>query len=168
MRQESGILFLSDPLGGFKGLRSKADTNAITLVFSENERYLYQAQQALWELSKRCSWVCISARGDAAPVALALAAQLPVDRLALSGFSLFASRCLPGELARLRVFARRNLSLVASQLLLSDMEDREVRRLIRGLGSGEICLLEKWGLDELTAPWTQLCEKNLLIPGKCV
>ena len=168
MRQNPGILFLSDGLGGSGSLPGKADTNAITLVFNENERYLYQAQQALWELRKSCSWICISARGDGALVALALAAQLPVDRLALSDFSVFSSRRLPAELARLRSYVRRNLALVVSQLLLSGVEMGEVRRLARCLGSREICLLDKLDPEEFTAPWDRLGEKNLLIPGKCV
>lgn len=168
MRKNRGILYLTDPLGGDKRLHAGREINAITLVFDENERYLSQAQQALWELGKSCDWVCISARGNAAPIALSLAAQLPVDRLALSSFSLFGAQRLPREFARIRRFARRNLALVASQLLLSGVTQREARRLTRGLGSREVCMLESWNCDDLTAPWNQLCEKNLLIPGKCV
>lgn len=170
MQVERGILHLSDPLDGKTGGHGCLSTGEMTLVFNENERYLSQAQQALWEMRRRCSWICVSARGRAAAIAIALAAQLPVDRLALGSFRLFAPEAvhLPRELVRIRSFARRNLPLVASRVLLMEADAGEARRLVRMLGGREVCILENWDAGALIAPWPQLCEKNLLNPGKCV
>ena len=70
------------------------------------------------------------------------------------------------QLARLRSFARRNLSLVVSQLLLTEVQEGEMRRLLRFYPGREICLTDE-SVDP-TLPWPALTEKNLLIPGKCV
>jgi len=168
MQQERGILYIPDPLGGALLPAPAEHTKVTTLVFNENERYLSQAQQALWELRKKCSWICVSARGPAAAIALALAVQLPVDRLALSQFSVFSPEKLPRQLAKLKTYARSNLFLAASEIMLCEISRWEIYRLSRGLGRRDVCLLDGWSQEELTAPWAQLCEKNLLIPGKCV
>lgn len=167
MNERRGILHLAEPLES-RPVRLQEEQNCkITLIFDENERYLSQAQHALWELRKKCPWICVSARGSAAFIALSLAAQLPVDRLALADFS-FAEACRSRELARLKVFARRNLSLVASEIALCGIGEEDLRKLMRGLGRYKLCLLENWEQNMLLAPWERLCENNLLIPGKCV
>lgn len=170
MLQEQGILYIPDPLKGASLSFPAGHTKEITLVFDENERYLYQAQTALWELRKECGWVCVCAEGISSAVAFALAAQLPVDRLAITAPDLFstADRRLSRKSSRLRAFARRNLSLVVSQILLADTDERQMRGMLRILGRRDICIVDKFSRDMLTAPWPQLLEKNLLNPWKCV
>lgn len=151
--ESRGILLLCDPLQG--GSRfSQRHSNTKALVFNENERFLPQAQAALSRRRRECGWVCVAASGGAVGIALALAAQLMVDRLALWMESV--PPALPRQLKRIESYAQRNLWLVACEIMLIDPSDRDVRRLSRGLGRGsELRCAEGAALvwDELTAPW---------------
>lgn len=177
MDRTRGILFLADPLKTDSALqRQNQITNSMTLIFDENGRYLSLAQTALWRLRQRCGWICVAAEGDAACIAVALAAQLPVERLALVEGSLFLPRRrdMPRELTRLQAYARRNLSLVISEILLIGAQEAETRGFLRGHARGPVCVLE--GVENsredcqniLAAPWDEVCRNNLLIPWKCV
>ena len=149
MDQLRGVLFLSDPLrAGARGrniermLRSADDVGRrlLSVAFPEAEKCLPHAQAALWELKQRCGWVCVAAARGCAGVALSLAEQLPVDRVALIGGTPFAPLPEGGtaarrrELKRLDAFARRNLALLVAELLLVDVPEEETRRLACGLG----------------------------------
>ena len=149
MDQLRGVLFLSDPLrAGARGrniermLRSADDVGRrlLSVAFPEAEKCLPHAQAALWELKQRCGWVCVAAARGCAGVALSLAEQLPVDRVALIGGTPFAPLPEGGtaarrrELKRLDGFARRNLALLVAELLLVDVPEEETRRLACGLG----------------------------------
>ena len=149
MDQLRGVLFLSDPLrAGARGrniermLRSADDVGRrlLSVAFPEVEKCLPHAQAALWELRQRCGWVCVAAERGCAGVALSLAEQLPVDRVALIGGTPFAplpeggSAARRRELKRLDAFARRNLALLVAELLLVDVPEDEMRRLACGLG----------------------------------
>ena len=149
MDQLRGVLFLSDPLrAGARGrniermLRSADDVGRrlLSVAFPEVEKCLPHAQAALWELRQRCSWVCVAAERGCAGVALSLAEQLPVDRVALIGGTPFAPLPEGGtaarrrELKRLDGFARRNLALLVAELLLVDVPEEETRRLACCLG----------------------------------
>ena len=149
MDQLRGVLFLSDPLrAGARGrniermLRSADDVGRrlLSVAFPEAEKCLPHAQAALWELKQRCGWVCVAAERGCAGVALSLAEQLPVDRVALIGGTPFAplpeggSAARRRELKRLDGFARRNLALLVAELLLVDVPEDETRRLACGLG----------------------------------
>ena len=151
MDQSRGVLFLSDPLrAGAQGRIIKrmqwsaaervAGHNLIQIDFPEVERCLLHAQAALWELRRRCGWVCVAAERGCAGVALSLAEQLPVDRVALIGGTPFSPLPEGGtpsrrrELRRLDGFARRNLALMVAELLLIDVPEDEMRRLACGLG----------------------------------
>lgn len=170
MQQDRGILYIPDPRGGANLPSPAGHTKEITLVFNENERYLYQAQAALWELRRKCGWICVCAEGSSSAAAIALAAQLPVDRLALAAPELFSSadHGISRQASRLRAFARRNLSLVVAQILLADTDESQLRSMMRASGRRDICITGKLDRDMLTAPWKQLLEKNLLNPWKCV
>ena len=171
MDHARGILFLADPLNAdgtpHKQIRS---TNRMTLIFDENGRYLSLAQAALWRLRQKHEWVCVAAEGRAAGIGVALAAQLPVDRLALAGSGLFNRERmrLPRELARLEIYAKRNLALVVSEILLAGVKEGEARGFLRGRSRGKLCVLEAdiWEKCQnlLTAPWAELSRNNLLIP----
>ena len=149
MDQLRGVLFLSDPLrAGARGrniermLRSADDVGRrlLSVAFPEVEKCLPHAQAALWELRQRCGWVCVAAERGCAGVALSLAEQLPVDRVALIGGTPFSPLPEGGtaarrrELKRLDAFARRNLALLVAELLLVDVPEEETRHLACGLG----------------------------------
>ena len=149
MDQLRGVLFLSDPLrAGARGrniermLRSADDVGRrlLSVAFPEVEKCLPHAQAALWELRRRCGWVCVAAERGCAGVALSLAEQLPVDRVALVGGTPFAplpeggSAARRRELKRLDAFARRNLALLVAEMLLVDVPEEEMRRMACGLG----------------------------------
>lgn len=173
MEQSRGILLLKDPLHAGAMLQRQSEyTNSMTLIFNENGRYLSLAQTALWHMRKRFDWVCVAAEGSAACIAVALAAQLPVDRLVLMESSMF----MPGrnrisrELLRLERYARRNLSLVISELLLLNCREEEIKNFLQGRRKGEVCALEcrKYNPEWFICPWEQLGRNNLLIPSECV
>lgn len=165
MQQKRGVLCLND--APFCALKQEIQT-VQRLVFDENEPLLPQAQQALWQLRCKCDWVCIAAEGEAALVALALAAQLPVERLALMG----RWRSCSKKMARFRAYALRNLPLVIANVLLIAAGDEEIAALLRGRRHGELCVLaaQRWQdcANLLTAPWSAVLEKNLLNSMKCV
>ena len=151
MDQSRGVLLLSDPLRVDaqeriieQMLRSASEGDVgrrlLSVAFPEGEKCLPRAQAALWELKQRCSWVCVAAERGCAGVALSLAEQLPVDRVALIGGTPFSPLPEGGtaarrrELKRLDGFARRNLALLVAELLLVDVPEEETRRLACGLG----------------------------------
>ena len=149
MDQVRGVLFLCDPLRADlrernieRMLRSADDVGRrlLSVAFPEVEKCLPHAQAALWELKQRCGWVCVAAARGCAGVALSLAEQLPVDRVALIGGTPFSPLPEGGtaarrrELKRLDAFARRNLALLVAELLLIGVPADEVRRLACGLG----------------------------------
>ena len=153
MEQKRDILVLADPLRRQDPF-SQMQIQSTTLVFHENERYLSQAQSALQRQRRRADWLCVAAAGAAVGIALALAAQLPVERLVLwmDADKPVRSR----ELLRLDAFARRNLSLVISEILLIGAADMEVRRLVRGLGRsrGVRCVSpSEISARDFIAPW---------------
>lgn len=177
MEQNRGILFLADPMKAESAAQTKREyTNSMTLIFDENGRYLSLAQAALWRMRQKYSWVCVAAEGSAASIAAALAAQLPVDRLALaeSGLFLPAREKLPRELARLHAYAHRNLSLVVSEILLIGAQEAEVRGFVKSCVHARICALEtkkipwKSCQNILAEPWERVVQNNLRIPWKCV
>lgn len=169
MDQVRGVLLLTDPLHAAgvasegrmeRRMRSACDAGRglLPVEFAEGERCLPQAQAALWEIRRRCSWVCVAAARGSAGVALALASQLPVDRLALIGGTPFSplpeggSPARRRDLRRLDAFARRNLSLVVAEILLVGVPEAEARRLMCGLSRGARvrigadvdCFTEEW------------------------
>lgn len=166
MYRNRGILYLADPQSAGNEIRI---SNAKALVFDENGRHLSRAQDALWQMRRQYEWVCVAAEGNAAYVALALAAQLPVDRLALQGGWLHRRDHLDRRMNRIRAYARRNLSLVVAEVLLFDAADDEISFLSRLMRHAKICAAEGKMDDRLCLEsWDALPEKNLPIQGNCV
>ena len=177
MDQVRGVLFLCDPLrAGAQGrtiermLRSAEDVGRrlLSVTFQEAESCLPRAQAALWELKQRCGWACVAAERGCAGVALSLAEQLPVDRVALIGGTPFSplpeggSAARRREMRRMDGFARRNLALLVAELLLIDVPEDEMRRLASGLGRNvSLRALHGAGPDSLVEAW-QITENNLL------
>lgn len=171
MNQIRGILCLSD--AAFQA--AKMHTEYVQrLIFHENEPLLLQAQTALWRLRKQCAWVCVAADEAEAFLALALAAQLPVDRLVFRGAWLPRSglRGQDRERLRLRSYALKNLPLVIADALLIGSGTAEIRALSGGRRHGGLCALGQGSWQEyaylLDAPWQQVMENNLINPWKCV
>lgn len=148
MQQKKTILCLNDPLN--------PDPNTKGLVFHENESFLSQAQTALWQSRGEGEWICVSALGTAAYIALALAAQLHVDRLVLMDIPDPRAK-LPRELNRLKAFARRNLALITAEILLVGADEQYFRRMLRGTGRCRLCALEKLPREMYTAGWEHIC-----------
>ena len=131
--EKRGILLLNDPLRRTSRFsQMHKDTKA--LVFREDERFLPQAQAALYRMRREYGWVCVAASGCSVGIALALAAQLLVDRLAL--WMETAPKERPRELMRIDGYAKRNLSLIACGILLVEPPEDRLRMLMRGLGRG--------------------------------
>ena len=168
MEETRGVLYLDVPPDERQIRRENWES--VVLMPDGNESWLERAQSALWELRRRCGWICVAADRSGAGAAAALAAQLPVDRLALAGSHLFdrSGPRLHGQAARLERFARRNLALVVSEVLLIGATEREIRSFAALLGRRRVCALETCGENFLTASWAELNENNLLIPRKCV
>lgn len=131
MAEKRRLLIIADPRTGSCPF-SRMDLGGTTLVFDENGRFLSRAQAALQSMRREADWLCAAGGGAAAYIALALAAFLPVERLAL--WSEDAPRCgLDREMKRLRAFAWRNLPLVVSEILLIDGDDALARRFARSM-----------------------------------
>lgn len=163
MNQFRGILCLNE--APYQVLQKKK-MQVQRLIFNENEPLLYQAQAALWDMRRQYSWVCVAAEGRYNAAALALAAQLPVDRLALmGGWTEAAGACR--RFARLRNYALRNLSLVISDIMLVGAPEADIRRMIRGRRHGRLCVLPGQDWEEcaglIEAEWNALREKTCLI-----
>ena len=154
MDQGRGVLLLNNPLDSAdvrertieQMLRSAENVGRrlFSVDFSEGEKCHPRAQDALRELRRRCGWVCVASGRGCAGVALFLAAQLPVDRVALLGGTPFSPLPAGGtaarrrELRRMDALARRNLALLVAEILLVDVAEDEARRLICGLGRSGI------------------------------
>ncbi len=168
MEEIRGVLWLDGGPGA--AARGEGRWRCVVLNPGEDGAWLDRAQSALWEMRKSCDWICVAAERIGAGVAAALAAQLPVERLALTGSRLYdrSGSRLRGQAARLERFARRNLALTVSEILLIGASDREIRGFTSLPGRGRLCAVDACGTDFLTAPWSRVCENNLLIPAKCV
>ena len=120
---------------GLSGLCFAAGLRPYPFDWDGEERPLPALQGLLQQARRECGAAAILARGRGCGAALALAEQLPVERLAL----IEPERALRGGLARraplerLNAFARRNLSLCVSDALVIEHEDsRGCKRLRDG------------------------------------
>lgn len=153
--ENRGILLLNDPLRHTSRF-SQMDKDTKALVFSESERFLSQAQSALYCMRREYGWVCVAASGCAVGIALALAAQLMVDRLALWMEPVPKER--PRELMRIDGYAKRNLSLIACEILLVEPPEDRLRMLVRGIGRGsELRCVDATALThaDFTGEWSR-------------
>ena len=126
-----GILSVADPLTGETPV---CRSEAMETVFFHAGELLAQAQEAYQRVHARCERVCVAAYGNGGAVAAAIAAQLPVELLALRRSNLFGRRTGARTVDRLNAFARRNLSLVTAEILLIDPPPAEEAGFVRGAG----------------------------------
>ncbi|MBQ3574222.1 MAG: hypothetical protein IJA26_01005 [Clostridia bacterium] len=122
------VLYLCDPMDAENSRQKMKYTNAEALIFDENERWLPKAQRAF----AQGKYFVVGAEGYACAIALALAALLPVETLALGNCRLFdrqAYKGAPTQMKRIAAFARRNLPLVTAHICFSDTDEMEMRRI---------------------------------------
>ena len=140
-----------EPASGFRFLRALAGVEVQVFRQRPGGGLWDDLQTALQALRAKCETASILSRGTGCAAALALAAQLPVERLALvdpdlspGRFGAFARQSGRGacdpllftQICRLSDFARRNLALCVSDVLMIERgEDREARALRRGLSA---------------------------------
>lgn len=140
MDLQRGILFLYDPEHG-KGLlprperTSRDDVRSVR--YTDAAQCLSDAQNMLYALHTGIRHTCIVSEGRTCCIALALAAQLTVDRIVLCGPDIFAAQIGGGDrtLRRIEGFAVRNMPLIAAEIILIDVDRAQIRMLIRMLGS---------------------------------
>jgi len=132
MNSKGRFLYLIDPLRRdgerFAAQLKNEYPHAAALIFDENERWLQKAQRMFAEKG----FYAIAAEGNGCAVALAVAAQLPVEQLTLENCGIFDRERLknaPAQLRRIAAFARRNLSLVASEIRFISTPEGEIRRI---------------------------------------
>ena len=164
-RDAVGCLLIDDPLAGegtLPGLSSFVDTadlHAQPFRWSGTSELYGALQFALHALRQACAEATVAARGLGCGAALALAAQLPVERMALIEPRLALPRrlersvpaSLRRQVRRLCGFARRNLSLcVCDALIIEAPRGSEAFALTRaGLGAhGRVARLETAGIRE--------------------
>ena len=127
-----GILSLADPITG--EVCADAPNAMEILRFRAGAPLFEQAQEAYQRSRADCQRLCVAAQGGACGVAVSLAAQLPVELLALRGGNIFGRATGVREIDRLNAFARRNLALIASEILLMQPSNAEERGFVRGIG----------------------------------
>lgn len=169
-RNAVGCLVIDDPLAGegtLPGLSSFVDAARLRVApfrWREAAEVHGALQNALHALRQACPSTVVAARGLGCGAALALAAQLPVERLALieprvalpKRIETHMPASLGRQLRRLCLFARRNLSLcVCDALIVEGPRARQARALARaGLGAHcRVLRLEAMGVcDKLLCP----------------
>ena len=158
-----GCILIDDPMSGesvLSGLSFPADIAARPFDWRARQRPLPGLQALLHAVRQEFSAASLLARGVGCALALALAEQLPVERLALIE-PRFATIQSPWRLRRLSAYAARNLALCVSDcLILEAAPTRQGRRIARGLSfSGRVTRLDlpaKTGAELYT-----ICEKRV-------
>ena len=175
MTAKIGCLMIDEPMSGenrLSGLLFPPEIAPFPFDWRAGEGCLGALQSLLQAARKRCGAAAILARGAGCGAALALAEQLPVERLALveprldvrpaRGSILFPDPRLRRDVRRINAYARRNLSLcVADALVIEGENDRCAERLVRwGLGAnGRVARLRNAG--EAASKWCTICENGL-------
>ena len=127
--QSWGILALCDPVTGEVPLIGAAET----VRFAAGDP-LAQAQSAYQRVRESRDRVCVAATGGACGIAAALAAQLPVELLALRKGNVFARRTGVRAVDPINAFARRNLALISAEIVLAEPSEAEEKGFARGAG----------------------------------
>lgn len=141
-RQLSGLsVFL-----GKKGIYSRH------FNIGEDRRIHAQLQSAYQKVCANSKERCIIGAGTGSIGALALAAQLPVDRLILMDEAFFYKEEETGkqkQFKRLAGFANRNISFcVTNALLIADNNEDSLARMLKmakAMSNSSVCLIQIWG-----------------------
>ena len=128
-----GCILIEDPLSGesaLSGLSLPPEIQAFPFAWRAEERSFPVLQTLLQQVRGEYGSACILARGAGCMAALALAEQLPVERLALVE-PVPARR----QARRIALFAMSNLALcVSDALIVARNPGRMARRIARGIG----------------------------------
>lgn len=162
-----GCLVIDDPMSGenwLSGLSLPAGLRAYPFDWGAGEGPLAALQTLLQRARSECGAASILARGAGCAAALALAEQLPVERLALVSprfMSLRAPKALARPFNRISLFAAQNLSLcVSDALIASRKRDRDARRIARALSAN--CRVLRLDIPgESTPKMETICENRL-------
>ena len=143
MRSERmGCLLIGEAAGGRLGAlreRLRAAGVATQRVAPGGADFLEAAQAALYE-TRGARGACVAAEGACWPVALALAAQLSVDRVALFEPEAEGAPESRGALGRIEAYARRNLFFCVADVLVLEGAGgaRSLERVWRGLCNARV------------------------------
>lgn len=162
-----GCVVIDDPGSGGRGLSGFCRANGLRAYpcdWSGAERPLSLLQGLLQRARGECGAAAILARERGCGAALALAEQLPVERLALiePEASLNRRRVGLGPIDRLDAFARRNLSLCVSDALVIERADSRGARRLRSGGFCAHARLARLAFDvESDKELYTICENTL-------
>ena len=138
------VLYLCDPVRSMDAQQKAQYADADIITFCENERWLDKAQTAF---SQR-RYAAVAAEGYACAIALALAVQLPVDRLIMKNCAVFKKsiyKNVPVQLRRIAAYARRNTALAAAEICLADTDKAEIQKIRRAISRhANVKIWEKW------------------------
>ena len=179
-RADVGCLLIEDIKPGtdcLSGLRAAMEAAGMAVGefrLTRAARLHEHLQEAYYEVRRRCAAPTIAAMGRAGCIAaLALAEQLPAERIALIGGVRDGgpARCrnLPGPLERLRGFAMRNLTFCTADILLIEPEGGgpalPARRLAAARGRLTAASMPA-GLDGALSPEARRAVLNFLQSGE--
>ena len=179
-RADVGCLLIEDTKPGtacLSGLRAAMEAAGMAVGefrLTCAARLHERLQEAYYEVRRRCAAPTIAALGRAGCIAaLALAEQLPAERIALIGGANDDAparrRSLPGPFERLRGFAMRNLTFCTADILLIEPEGVETalpaRRLaaVRGRLTAASMTVER---ERALSPQARLAVLNFLQSGE--
>ena len=163
-----GCIAIDEPMSGenrLSGLSCAPGLVVFPFEWRAGEDALGALQTLLQRARSSCGAAAIVARGLGCLAALALAEQLPVDRLALVEPRLGRLRGR-GTLARcfnrIALFARQNLSLCVSDVLIVQTGDTRAGRKLVSLGLGAHSRVARVELPAETAPELYtICDNTL-------
>lgn len=163
-----GCLLIGDTAHGrMRALRDRLDARGVATVdLSRNGDLLCSAQEGL-RAARQSDGACVAAEGELWAAALALAAQLSVDRVALI---LPTDHRNPKDewerqIERLKGFARRNLFFCVSDVLvLEQQSDRRIDQVCRRLCNARVQRMRLSGDSRMLEVAACFLEKGI-IPG---
>ena len=172
-RRDTGCMVIGETLsgeGGLSGLSSLlAKSGAATEIFCEvpGEALHPALQRGYQRVRLHCRQSAIAAAGGGCDAALALAGQLPVDRLALVTGS-FGGEPPRGPRRRIRSYARRNAAFCVAEVLILQFGPAEGWLELEPLARA-LCNCRIHGVRLSEAAWTNGKEqmKNALCGFLC-
>ena len=138
--------FLIDQTKRMRRLRAILYANGVETVSMLRGGDLFSAAQDGLQAARRSGGACIAAEGEQWAIALALAAQLCVERIVLIAPTDFAKSPeteFEQQIEQLKGFARRNLFFCVSDVLVLEEQtdaqsDRRIDQICRGLCNSRV------------------------------
>lgn len=148
-----GCLLIESDIGRLEQFGKKLSARGIHALHGVwKDELLPDMQRSFYDVQKRAQRSCIAADGQMWAAALALAAQLSVDRVVLIRSPKneeISDRCKRRQLERLRAYARRNLFFcVCDVLVIGTGEESGVPdAILGGLVNARVWHLEQKSYD---------------------